>query len=79
MVRALLRLAHGVDVRHVERERHARAVSRGAEREVVPAAAGAQDVILTPGNYGLDFLRSHALVRRDVPVVKCANFIGAAL
>lgn len=43
------------------------------------SAAGAQDVILTPGNYGLDFLRSHALVRRDVPVVKCANFIGAAL
>lgn len=43
------------------------------------SAAGTRDVILTPGNYGLDFLRSHALTQRDIPVVKCANFIGAAL
>ena len=43
------------------------------------AALGARDVILTPGNYGETFLRDHPQAARDVPVVKCSNFIGDAL
>lgn len=43
------------------------------------AAAGEKDLILTPGNYGLDFLRAHGVAGRAVPIVKCSNFIGDAL
>jgi len=43
------------------------------------AAQGAKRLILTPGNYGLDFLRRQGLDRLDIPVVKCSNFIGDAL
>lgn len=43
------------------------------------AALGARRVILTPGNYGLDFLQARGLDRLGVPVVKCSNFIGDAL
>ncbi len=43
------------------------------------AAQGARRVILTPGNYGLDFLRDHSLAPEDIPIVKCSNFIGDAL
>ena len=43
------------------------------------AALGGRHIILTPGNYGLDFLRAHGLDRLGVPVVKCSNFIGDAL
>lgn len=43
------------------------------------AALGARDVILTPGNYGETFLRDHPQAARNVPVVKCSNFIGDAL
>ncbi len=41
-------------------------------------AEGAQDILLTPGNYGADYLaaRPELAVR---PVVKCSNFIGEAL
>ena len=42
-------------------------------------AEGARRLILTPGNYGLYFLRDRGLDRLDVPVVKCSNFIGDAL
>ncbi|MEG0779160.1 MAG: cobalt-precorrin-5B (C(1))-methyltransferase CbiD [Oscillospiraceae bacterium] len=35
-------------------------------------------VLLTPGNYGLDFLDSHPM-GGDVPVVVCSNFIGDLL
>ena len=43
------------------------------------AAQGYQNIILTPGNYGLDFLRNQGMDRWGIPVVKCSNFIGDAL
>ena len=43
------------------------------------AAQGHKRIILTPGNYGLDFLRAQGMDRWGVPVVKCSNFIGDAL
>ncbi len=43
------------------------------------AAQGHRRLILTPGNYGQDFLVRHGLDGLGVPVVKCANFIGNAL
>lgn len=42
-------------------------------------AAGHQHLILTPGNYGMDYLHRQGLDARGVPVVKCSNFIGDAL
>lgn len=42
------------------------------------AASGAKRIVLTPGNYGLDFLRSRTDLQA-VPWVKCSNFIGDAL
>ena len=41
------------------------------------AALGAEDLVLTPGNYGEEFLRKHPL--GGAPVVKVSNFIGDAL
>ncbi len=46
--------------------------------EIRQAAAG-HDLILTPGNYGADFLHAQKLDTLGVPVVKCSNFIGDAL
>lgn len=47
------------------------------------AAVGAKSIILTPGNYGEDFLRQHSGqyggLDGQIPVVKCSNFIGDAL
>ena len=43
------------------------------------AALGHRRVILTPGNYGLEFLKEHGLGGGEVPIVKCSNFIGQAL
>lgn len=43
------------------------------------AALGHRHIILTPGNYGTDFLHAQELDKRGVPVVKCSNFIGDAL
>lgn len=43
------------------------------------AAAGARGIILTPGNYGEQFLQEAGLDRKGFPVVKCSNFIGEAL
>ncbi len=43
------------------------------------AAQGGRQVILTPGNYGLDFLKAQGMDRLDVPVVRCSNFIGESL
>ena len=37
------------------------------------------DLILTPGNYGEDFLKGTGLDRLGVPVVKYSNFLGDAL
>ncbi len=42
-------------------------------------ARGYDTIVLTPGNYGLDYLRGHAIQPPDVPVVRCSNFIGDAL
>lgn len=43
------------------------------------AAQKEHRVVLTPGNYGLDFLREHPLIPGSIPIVKCSNFIGDAL
>ncbi len=43
------------------------------------AALGHRQVILTPGNYGLDFLEEHGLGGGEIPIIKCSNFIGEAL
>lgn len=43
------------------------------------AALGANRLILTPGNYGEDFLRENQIAGDTIPVVKCSNFIGDAL
>lgn len=43
------------------------------------AALGARRVILTPGNYGMDYIRAQGIDRLNVPVVRCSNFIGGAL
>lgn len=40
---------------------------------------GYRHVLLTPGNYGLDFLRSHEIASPKVCVVTCSNFIGDAI
>ncbi len=42
-------------------------------------AQGFDTVVLTPGNYGLDWLRGHDIQPPEVPVVRCSNFIGDAL
>ena len=42
-------------------------------------AEGATRVILTPGNYGLDFLETSGLDTRGAPSVKYSNFLGDAL
>lgn len=43
------------------------------------AAAESRELILTPGNYGMDFLESRGWSSLRVPVVKCSNYIGEAL
>lgn len=43
------------------------------------AAVSSTDLILTPGNYGEDFLKSTGLDNLGVPVVKYSNFLGDAL
>lgn len=43
------------------------------------AAQGSRRVILTPGNYGMEYLHSRGLDTIGVPIVKCSNFIGDAL
>ncbi len=42
-------------------------------------ALGHHRVILTPGNYGLDFLTAQGWDALGVPVVRCSNFIGFAI
>ena len=36
-------------------------------------------IVLTPGNYGLSFLKQHGYAPSKVPVVVCSNFIGEAV
>ena len=43
------------------------------------ARAEGDRVILTPGNYGQDFLRAQGIAETGIPVVKYSNFIGDAL
>ena len=43
------------------------------------AAEGTDRVVLTPGNYGADFLAESGLIPSDIRIVKCSNFIGEAL
>lgn len=43
------------------------------------AAVSSTELILTPGNYGEDFLKSTGLDGLGVPVVKYSNFLGDAL
>ena len=43
------------------------------------AVSGAKRLVLTPGNYGMDFLRSGRLNIPDISIIKCSNFIGDAL
>ena len=45
-------------------------------RQIAANASG--DLIITPGNYGADFIAQYPRLR-DVPVEQCANFIGSAL
>lgn len=40
---------------------------------------GRTRVVLTPGNYGADFLAESGLIPSDIRIVKCSNFIGEAL
>lgn len=40
---------------------------------------GARRLILTPGNYGLDYLHETYPALLDIPIIKCSNFIGDAL
>ena len=42
-------------------------------------ALGREDVVISPGNYGLDFLCRSGLELPGVPCVKCSNFLGEAL
>ena len=44
------------------------------------AAGGERRLVLTPGNYGMNFLKSGTLsLPGQVPVVRCSNFVGEAL
>lgn len=49
------------------------------ELELRQAAARSFRLILTPGNYGADFLHTQGWDKLGVPIVKCSNFIGDAL
>ena len=41
-------------------------------------AEGVRSILLTPGNYGRNFLSGHGILG-NLPAVKCSNFIGDAL
>ena len=43
------------------------------------AAGGARRLLLTPGNYGMDFLRRSGVDTQGIPCVKYSNFIGDAI
>ena len=47
--------------------------------EIRQVAASGNRLLLTPGNYGLDFLRQSGLDQLGVPVVRCSNYVGDAL
>lgn len=43
------------------------------------AAVGARNIVLTPGNYGQDFIKSSGMELGTTPCVKYSNFVGDAL
>ena len=43
------------------------------------AASGSDALVLTPGNYGMDFLREKLPALKGIPAAKCSNFIGDAV
>ena len=47
--------------------------------QIGQAALESKKLILTPGNYGVDFLKDTGLDRLGAPVVKYSNFLGEAL
>lgn len=47
--------------------------------ELRQAAVSGRRLLLTPGNYGADYLRAAGWDALGVPVVRCSNFIGDAL
>ena len=49
------------------------------ELEIHQAALKSNRLILTPGNYGLDYLAENLAELRKIPIVKISNFIGDAL
>ena len=42
------------------------------------AALGHKKIIITPGNYGADFLAARGMTQ-NIPNIKCSNYVGAAL
>ncbi len=42
-------------------------------------AQGAERLLLTPGNYGMAFLKRSGVLPEETPLVKCSNFIGEAM
>ena len=49
------------------------------EVELKQIAAGSRDLILTPGNYGSDYIQGHDLDALGIPVLKFSNFLGETL
>ena len=47
--------------------------------EVGQAALNSRRLIFAPGNYGLDYLHDQLPALKQIPVVKCSNFIGDSL
>lgn len=56
-----------------------RAIVETIKAEIdIQAAAGKNKILLTPGNYGLEFARKNLGINTD-DAVKCSNFIGETL
>ena len=49
------------------------------EAHQIAVIHGTENLILAPGNYGTDFLRSAYPGLRSLPVLKCSNYLGDAL
>ena len=55
-----------------------KAITDAIAVEIRQAAASGTRLVLTPGNYGLEFLRQSGIAS-GVPVVRCSNYVGDAL
>lgn len=44
----------------------------------VVCSTGTDTVVITPGNYGKDYLKNETLISENI-VIKCSNFVGEAL